>query len=147
MFSSFSYETMASIVQQPSPTGDDDNPDDAVIEILPPEPFCDTKVERPCDDVTHENVIKDTVPIQDINEVEPLGMSLVECLKLAARETQSEGSINSEAQAKQMIAKEPSQIPTPLQDDKSWREELNTEACITNESVVSEVAKKMKNYS
>ncbi|XP_065114290.1 EH domain-binding protein 1-like protein 1 isoform X11 [Paramisgurnus dabryanus] len=135
------YETMASIVQQPSPTGDDDNPDDTVIEILPPEPFCDTKVERPSDDVTHENVIKDTVPIQDINEVEPLGMSLVECLKLAARETQSEGSINSEAQAKQMIAKEPSQIPTPLQDDKSLREELNTEACITNESVVSEVAK------
>ncbi|XP_073730387.1 EH domain-binding protein 1-like protein 1 isoform X10 [Misgurnus anguillicaudatus] len=135
------YETMASIVQQPSPASDDDNSDEAVIEILPPEPFCDTKVECPCDDETQEYVIKDTVPIQDIIEVEPLGMSLVECLKLAARETQSEGSIHFEAQAKQMIAKEPLQIPTPLQDDKSWREELNTDVCITNESVVSEVAK------
>ncbi|XP_051539451.1 uncharacterized protein LOC127432424 [Myxocyprinus asiaticus] len=149
------YESMASILQQPSPAETQDeailnNQDGTVIEILPPELFCATKIEHPTDDEPKEHIIKDLLPIQGISELqidiptssEPLTMSLVECLKLAARETQSGGSMNFEAQAegstsREKIATEPLQIPIPLGDDKS----MKTGACIASKIVVSNVEK------
>lgn len=138
---SFSYETVASILQQPSSEETDvqddtqeDNLDENVVEILPPEPFCDTN-ERSSDNDSKEDLVKDTVPIQDISEIKASGMSLVECLKLAASETLGDESVNIEAEAK--TSTNQSHILTPLGDDKSW----NQEDLEANEHMVSQVEK------
>ncbi|XP_051971715.1 microtubule-associated protein futsch isoform X2 [Xyrauchen texanus] len=149
------YETMASILQQPSPAKIQDeaildNQDETMVKILPSEPFSDTKIEHPTDYEPKEDIIKDLLPIQGISELqidiltssEPLNMSLVDCLKLAAREAQSRGSMNFESQAegitsKEKIAIEPLQIPIPLIHDKS----VKTGACIASKIVVSNVEK------
>ncbi|XP_051541837.1 EH domain-binding protein 1-like isoform X9 [Myxocyprinus asiaticus] len=164
-----SYETMATILQQPSPaeTPDEailDNQDGTVVEILPPDPFCDTKIEHPTDDEPEEHIIKDLLPIQSVSELridiptssEHLTMSLVECLKLAAKETQSVGSMNIEAQdegstSMDNIAIEQSQIPTPLEDDKSMKtgaciaskiEEKDEESCLPMETTQEDITSK-----
>ncbi|XP_051541829.1 uncharacterized protein LOC127433722 isoform X2 [Myxocyprinus asiaticus] len=163
------YETMATILQQPSPaeTPDEailDNQDGTVVEILPPDPFCDTKIEHPTDDEPEEHIIKDLLPIQSVSELridiptssEHLTMSLVECLKLAAKETQSVGSMNIEAQdegstSMDNIAIEQSQIPTPLEDDKSMKtgaciaskiEEKDEESCLPMETTQEDITSK-----
>ncbi|KAA0703997.1 EH domain-binding protein 1-like protein 1 [Triplophysa tibetana] len=141
------YETVASILQQPSSEETDvqdnglvDNLDKNVVEILPPEPFCDTK-ECSSDSDSEEDLIQDTEPIQDISEIEPLGMSLVDCLKLAARETQSGEYVDFEAEGKRSSMNQ-SHILTPLGDDKNWMEEVKTEFEFeANEHVVSQVEK------
>ncbi|XP_057176760.1 uncharacterized protein ehbp1l1b isoform X3 [Triplophysa rosa] len=141
------YETVASILQQPSLAETDvqddalvDNLDENVVEILPPEPFCDTK-ECPSDNDSKEDLIQETVPIQDISEIEPLGMSLVECLKLAARETQSGESVDFQAEGKRSTNNQ-SHILTPLGDGKNWKEEVKMEFEFeANEHVVSQVEK------
>lgn len=147
MSSSFSYETVASILQQPS-SAETDVQDDGLmdnlakngVEILPPEPFCDTK-ECSSDSDSKEDLIQETEPIQDISEIEHLGMSLVDCLKLAARETQSGEYVDFEAEGKRNNMNQ-SHILTPLGDDKNRREEVKTEFEFeANEHVVSQVEK------
>jgi len=130
MSSSFSYETVTSILQQPSAAEIDvqddtilDNQDGSVVEILPPEAFCDTKMEHPTDDEPKEHLIKDLLQSSelqiDIQSADLVSMSLVECLKLAARETQS-GSINFKAQ------------------DEGSMKELKSESVISNEKINEE---------
>ncbi|XP_067253996.1 uncharacterized protein ehbp1l1b isoform X9 [Chanodichthys erythropterus] len=147
------YETMTSILQQPSAAETDvqddtilNNQDGSVVEILPPEAFCDTKIEYPTDDDPQENLIKDLLPSSelhiDIQTAEPVAMSLVECLKLAARETQSR-SMNFKAQdegspSKQKTAIEQTQILTPNRNDKSVKMELKSESVISNEEINEE---------
>lgn len=144
---------MTSILQQPSAAETDvqddtilDNQDGSVVEILPPEAFCDTRIEHPNDDDHQENLIKDLLPSSelqiDIQTAEPVAMSLVECLKLAARETQS-ASINFRAQdegspSKQKTAIEQTQILTPNRNDKSVKMELKSESVISNEEINEE---------
>lgn len=61
-------------------------------------------------------------------------MSLVECLKLAARETQSGELVDFEAKR---TPKNQSHTLTPLGDDKNWKEKVKTEfEFIANEHVV-----------
>ncbi|XP_051973607.1 EH domain-binding protein 1-like protein 1 isoform X8 [Xyrauchen texanus] len=128
------YETMATILQQPSPaeTPDEailDNQDGTVVEILPPDPFCDKKVEHPTDDEPEVHIIKDLLPIQSVSELqidipsssEHLTLSLVACLKLAAKETQSVGSMNIETQ-------EEGSTSTDNKSDRS----MKTGACIAS---------------
>lgn len=147
MSSSFSYETMTSILQQPSAEETDvqddtilDNQGGSVVEILPPEAFCDTKMEHPTDDEPQEHLIKDLLPsgeLQiDIQTAEPVAMSLVECLKLAARETQS-GSINFKAQDEGSPSKQKTQR-TSKRNDKSMKMELKSESVISNEKINKE---------
>ncbi|XP_051763746.1 uncharacterized protein ehbp1l1b isoform X5 [Ctenopharyngodon idella] len=147
------YETMTSKLQQPSAAETDvqddtilDNQDGSVVEILPPEAFSDTKIEHPTDDDPQENLIKDLLPSSelqiDIQTTESVAMSLVECLKLAARETQS-GSMNFKAQdegspSKQKTATEQTQILTPNRKDKSMKMELMSESVISNEEISEE---------
>ncbi|KAK7120545.1 hypothetical protein R3I94_020522 [Phoxinus phoxinus] len=147
------YETMTSILQQPSAAETDvqddtilDNQDGSVVEILPPEAFCDTEKEHPTDDEPQEHLIKDLLPSSefqiDIQTAEPVAMSLVECLKLAARETQS-GSINFKAQdegspSKQKTAIEKTQR-TSKRSDKSMKMELKSESVISNEKINEEI--------
>ncbi|XP_016348985.1 EH domain-binding protein 1-like protein 1 isoform X5 [Sinocyclocheilus anshuiensis] len=142
------YETMTSILQQPSTTETDvqddtilDDHDGSVVEILPPEAFSDTKIEHPTDDEPQESIIQDLLPsgeLQiDIQTSEPVAMSLVECLKLAARETQS-GSMNFKTQdkgspSKQKAANEQTQILTPIANDKCMMVELKSESVLSNE--------------
>uniref|UniRef100_A0A8C1J2C2 EH domain binding protein 1-like 1b n=1 Tax=Cyprinus carpio TaxID=7962 RepID=A0A8C1J2C2_CYPCA len=142
------YETMTSILQQPSTTETDvkddkilDDQDGSVVEILHPEVFSDTKIEHPTDDEPQESIIQDLLPsgeLQiDIQTSEPVAMSLVECLKLAARETQS-GSMNFKTQdkgspSKQKTAIEQTQILTPIGNDKYMKVELMSESVISNE--------------
>uniref|UniRef100_A0A8C2EV77 EH domain-binding protein 1-like protein 1 n=1 Tax=Cyprinus carpio TaxID=7962 RepID=A0A8C2EV77_CYPCA len=142
------YETMTSILQQPSTTETDvkddkilDDQDGSVVEILPPEVFSDTKIEHPTDDEPQKSIIQDFLPsgeLQiDIQTSEPVAMSLVECLKLAARETQS-GSMNFKTQdkgspSKQKTAIEQTQILTPIGNDKYMKVELMSESVISNE--------------
>lgn len=143
---------MTSILQQPSTAETDvqddtilDNQDGSVVEILPPEAFCDTRIEHPNDDDHQENLIKDLLPSSelqiDIQTAEPVAMSLVECLKLAARETQS-ASINfrvqDEGSPKQKTAIEQTQILTPNRNDKSVKMELKSESVISNEEINEE---------
>ncbi|XP_058644955.1 microtubule-associated protein futsch isoform X1 [Onychostoma macrolepis] len=142
------YETMTSILQQPSTTETDvqddtilDDHDGSVVEILPPEAFSDTKIEHPIDDEPQESIIHDLLPsgeLQiDIQTSEPVAMSLVECLKLAARETQSR-SMNFKTQdkgspSKQKAANEQTQILTPIRNDKCMTVELKSESVLSNE--------------
>ncbi|XP_059394950.1 uncharacterized protein ehbp1l1b isoform X8 [Carassius carassius] len=142
------YETMTSILQQPSTTEADvqddtilDDHDGSVVEILPPEAFSDTKIEHPSDDELQESIIQDLLPsgeLQiDIQTSEPVAMSLVECLKLAARETQS-GSMNFKTQdkgstSKQKAANEQTQILTPIRNDKCMMVEFKSESVLSNE--------------
>uniref|UniRef100_A0A8C1YPI0 EH domain binding protein 1-like 1b n=1 Tax=Cyprinus carpio TaxID=7962 RepID=A0A8C1YPI0_CYPCA len=142
------YETMTSILQQPSTTETDvkddkilDDQDGSVVEILPPEVFSDTKIEHPTDDEPQKSIIQDFLPsgeLQiDIQTSEAVAMSLVECLKLAARETQS-GSMNFKTQdkgspSKQKTAIEQTQILTPIGNDKYMKVELMSESVISNE--------------
>ncbi|XP_056592349.1 EH domain-binding protein 1-like protein 1 isoform X2 [Triplophysa dalaica] len=141
------YETVACILQQPSSAETDVQDDGLVdnlakngVEILPPEPFCDTK-ECSSDSDSKEDLIQDTEPIQDISEIEPLGMSLVDCLKLAARETQSGEYVDFDAEGKRSNMNQ-SHILTPLGDDKHRMEEVKTEFEFeANEHVVSQVEK------
>lgn len=147
MSSSFSYETMTSVLQQPSTTETDvqddtilDDHDGSVVEILPPDAFSDTKIEHPTDDEPQESIIHDVLPsgeLQiDIQTSEPVAMSLVECLKLAARETQS-GSMTFKTQdkgspSKQKAANEQTQILTPIRNDKCMTVELKSESVLLN---------------
>ncbi|KAK2871123.1 hypothetical protein Q8A67_023650 [Cirrhinus molitorella] len=142
------YETMTSILQQPSTTETDvqdetilDDHDGSVVEILPPEDFSDTKSEHPTDDEPQESIIQDLLPsgeLQiDIQTSEPVAMSLVECLKLAARETQS-GSMNFKTQdkgspPKQKAASEQTQI---LRNDKCMKVESKSESVTSNEETM-----------
>ncbi|XP_052422516.1 microtubule-associated protein 1B isoform X2 [Carassius gibelio] len=142
------YETMTSILQQPSTTEADvqddtilDDHDGSVVEILPPEAFSDTKIEHTSDDELQESIIQDLLPsgeLQiDIQTSEPVAMSLVECLKLAARETQS-GSMNFKTQDKgsppiQKAANEQTQILTPIRNDKCMMVEFKSESVLSNE--------------
>ncbi|KAL1266589.1 hypothetical protein QQF64_002264, partial [Cirrhinus molitorella] len=142
------YETMTSILQQPSTTETDvqdetilDDHDGSVVEILPPEDFSDTKIEHPTDDEPQESIIQDLLPsgeLQiDIQTSEPVAMSLVECLKLAARETQS-GSMNFKTQdkgspPKQKAASEQTQI---LRNDKCMKVESKSESVTSNEETM-----------
>ncbi|XP_026075582.1 uncharacterized protein LOC113054329 isoform X1 [Carassius auratus] len=136
------YETMTSILQQPSTTEtnvkDDtilDGQDGSVVQILPSEAFFDTKIEHPTNDELQESVIQDLLPSGEASE--PVAMSLVECLKLAARETQSR-SMNFKTQdkgspSKQKTASEQTQILTPIGNDKYMKVELKSESLILNE--------------
>ncbi|XP_052464122.1 EH domain-binding protein 1-like protein 1 isoform X9 [Carassius gibelio] len=136
------YETMTSILQQPSTTEtnvkDDtilDGQDGSVVQILPSEAFFDTKIEHPSNDELQESVIQDLLPSGEASE--PVAMSLVECLKLAARETQSR-SMNFKTQdkgspSKQKTASEKTQILTPIGNDKYMKGELKSESVILNE--------------
>ncbi|XP_043105852.1 EH domain-binding protein 1-like protein 1 isoform X9 [Puntigrus tetrazona] len=142
------YETMTSILQQPSTTETDvqddtilDDQNGSVVEILPPEAFSDTKIEHPTDSEPQESIIQELLPsgeLQiDIQTSEPVAMSLVECLKLAARETQS-GSVNFKTQdkgspSKQKTANEQAQMLTPLRNNKCMTVELKSECVISNE--------------
>uniref|UniRef100_A0A8C2K9R7 EH domain binding protein 1-like 1b n=1 Tax=Cyprinus carpio TaxID=7962 RepID=A0A8C2K9R7_CYPCA len=142
------YETMTSILQQPSTTEADvqddtvlDDHNGSMVEILPPEAFSDTKIEHPTDNEPQESIIQDLLPsgeLQiDIQTSEPVAMSLVECLKLAARETQS-GSMNFKTQdkgspSKQKAANEQTQILTPVRNDKCMMVELKSESVLSNE--------------
>ncbi|XP_016093305.1 uncharacterized protein [Sinocyclocheilus grahami] len=142
------YETMTSILQQPSTSETDvkddtilDDQDGSVVKILPPEAFSGTKMEHPYDDEPQESIIQDVLPSgelqRDIQTSEPVTMSLVECLKLAARETQS-GSMNFKTQdkgspSKQKTAIEQTQILTPIGNDKYMKVELKSESVISNE--------------
>ncbi|XP_056103642.1 uncharacterized protein ehbp1l1b isoform X9 [Rhinichthys klamathensis goyatoka] len=146
------YETMTSILQQPSAAETDvqddtilDNQDGSVVEILPPEAFCDTKMEHPTDDEPQEHLLKDLLQSSElqiaIQTADPVSMSLVECLKLAARETQS-GSIHFKAQdegspSKQKTAIEKTQR-TSKRNDKSMKMELKSESVISNEKINEE---------
>ncbi|XDV54255.1 hypothetical protein PO909_022584 [Leuciscus waleckii] len=141
------YETMTSILQQPSAEESDvqddtilDNQDGSVVEILPPEAFCDTKMKHPTDDEPQEHLIKDLLPSSelkiDIQTAEPVAMSLVECLKRAARETQS-GSINFKAQDEGSPSKQKTQR-TSKRNDKSMKMELKSESVISNEKINEE---------
>lgn len=158
MSSSFSYETMTSILQQPSAAETDvqddtilDNQDGSVVEILPPEAFCDTKMEHPTDDEPQEHLIKDLLPSSelqiDIQTAEPVAMSLVECLKLAARETQSESihfkTQDEESPSKQKTAIEKTQR-TSKRNDKSMKMELKSESVISNEKINEETCLPME---
>ncbi|XP_077098711.1 uncharacterized protein ehbp1l1b isoform X3 [Siphateles boraxobius] len=152
------YETMTSILQQPSAAEtnvqDDtilENQDGSVVEILPPEAFCDTKMEHPTDDEPQEHLIKDLLPSSglqiDIQTAEPVAMSLVECLKLAARETQS-GSIHFKAQdegspSKQKTAIEKTQR-TSKRNDKSIKMKFKCESVISNEKINKETCLPME---
>ncbi|XP_067288597.1 EH domain-binding protein 1-like protein 1 isoform X4 [Pseudorasbora parva] len=147
------YETMTSILQQPSAAETDvqddtilENQDGSVVEILPPEAFCDTKIEHPTDDEPQEHLIRDLLPSSelqmDIQTAEPVAMSLVECLKLAARETQS-GSLNFKAQdegspSKQKTAIEKTKILAPKRNDKSMKMELKSKSMISHEEMKEE---------
>ncbi|XP_016383834.1 uncharacterized protein ehbp1l1b isoform X4 [Sinocyclocheilus rhinocerous] len=147
------YETMTSILQQPSTTETDvqddtvlDDHDGSVVEILPPEAFSDTKIEHPTDDEPQESIIQDLLPsgeLQiDIQTSEPVAMSLVECLKLAARETQS-GSMSFKTQdkgspSKQKAANEQTQILTPITNDKCMMVEFKSESVLSNEEMNEE---------
>uniref|UniRef100_A0A8C1C9K5 EH domain binding protein 1-like 1b n=1 Tax=Cyprinus carpio carpio TaxID=630221 RepID=A0A8C1C9K5_CYPCA len=142
------YETMTSILQQPSTTEADvqddtvlDDHNGSMVEILPPEAFSDTKIEHPTDNEPQESIIQDLLPsgeLQiDIQTSEPVAMSLVECLKLAARETQS-GSMNFKTQdkgspSKQKAANEQTRILTPIRNDKCMMVELKSESVLSNE--------------
>ncbi|XP_036450375.1 EH domain-binding protein 1-like protein 1 isoform X2 [Colossoma macropomum] len=89
------YETVASILIQPSPAeptkpddeeaGDQEAPE---IEIRPPEPFCDTAFTN-LPEAAKDN--KDSVLGEESKTkppAEPTGRSLVECLRLAASEVE-----------------------------------------------------------
>ncbi|XP_050976652.1 EH domain-binding protein 1-like protein 1 isoform X2 [Labeo rohita] len=134
------YETMTSVLQQPSTTETDDtvldDQDGSVVEILPPEAFSDTKIEHPTDDEPQESIIHDLLPSGesqiDIQTSEPVAMSLVECLKLAARETQS-GSMYFKTQDKGSPSKQKATNEQILRNDKSIKVELKSERVISKE--------------
>lgn len=141
MSSSFSYETVTSILQQPSEAETDvtddpilDNQDGPVVEILPPEAFCDTKIKHATVDEPQEYLFKDLLPsgeLQiDIQTSEPVAMSLVECLKLAARETQTRSVNDKENPSEQKTTNVKSQIMTPKQ---SMTVDLKPEIVVSNE--------------
>lgn len=145
MSSSFSYETMTSKLQQPSTTETDvqdntilDDDDGSVVEILPPEAFSDTKIEPPTGDEPQESIIHDLLPSKELQiDIQPVAMSLVECLKLAAIETQSR-SMTFKTQdkgnpSKQKAANEQTQILTPIRNDKCMMVELKSESVLSNE--------------
>ncbi|KAB5543163.1 hypothetical protein PHYPO_G00076050 [Pangasianodon hypophthalmus] len=100
------YETVTSMLMQPSPT-ETDNPEDTEsgnqqFEILPPEPFCDTNLIKATKEATEEHykapMIKEGISTQISCEeashvtsgLEPSGRSLVDCLRLAASEVERE---------------------------------------------------------
>ncbi|XP_073770902.1 EH domain-binding protein 1-like protein 1 isoform X14 [Danio rerio] len=135
------YETVTSILQQPSEAETDvtddpilDNQDGPVVEILPPEAFCDTKIKHATVDEPQEYLFKDLLPsgeLQiDIQTSEPVAMSLVECLKLAARETQTRSVNDKENPSEQKTTNVKSQIMTPKQ---SMTVDLKPEIVVSNE--------------
>nr|XP_017213543.1 EH domain-binding protein 1-like protein 1 isoform X5 [Danio rerio] len=135
------YETVTSILQQPSEAETDvqddpilDNQDGPVVEILPPEAFCDTKIKHATVDEPQEYLFKDLLPsgeLQiDIQTSEPVAMSLVECLKLAARETQTRSVNDKESPSEQKTTNVKSQIMTPKQ---SMTVDLKPEIVVSNE--------------
>lgn len=132
---------MTSILQQPSEAETDvqddpilDNQDGPVVEILPPEAFCDTKIKHATVDEPQEYLFKDLLPsgeLQiDIQTSEPVAMSLVECLKLAARETQTRSVNDKESPSEQKTTNVKSQIMTPKQ---SMTVDLKPEIVVSNE--------------
>ncbi|TRY99266.1 hypothetical protein DNTS_022824 [Danionella cerebrum] len=126
------YETMTSILQQPSEIDVQDNSslehqEGPVVELLPPEAFCDGKLELPTDDESQQSLINDLLPYSElqIGFQSSESMSLVECLKLAAQETQS-GSVNDEGTSSlQNTANKQTEIMT--------RKENQSESIISNE--------------
>ncbi len=64
---------------------------DLWFEILPPEAFSDTKIEHPTGDEPQQSIIHDLLPSGELQiDIQPVAMSLVECLKLAAIELKAD---------------------------------------------------------
>ncbi|KAL6472057.1 hypothetical protein MHYP_G00182450 [Metynnis hypsauchen] len=147
------YETVASILIQPSPAEVPTKPDDGEagdqeapeMEIRPPEPFCDTTFTN-LPEAAKDN--KDSVLGEEIKmkpPAEPTGRSLVECLRLAASEVERgrglsepepETSIIKTSLCVEKIREEP-----PALENKIRRDEPEPE---TGTSVRSAHEEKMK---
>lgn len=151
-----SYETVTSMLMQPSPT-ETDSPEDAQsgnreFEILPPEPFCDVNLIEATDEAAKEHykapIIKEAIYTQmsceDSSHVtsgsESSGRSLVDCLRLAASEVGREAeTVKNKPEAETSSAKRSvrkvkiSKEESSGVKDQTWKDEQKPKASESSE--------------